>query len=85
MRERSVSGARKAAAVAAVTLAMAAGLATPALADKGGQPNAKSCGGIGREARDFARKEGPMDPGALFEAQGPFTCDDVGEENGKGF
>ena len=59
--------------------------ATPALAGKGGEPNDKSCGGIGREARDFAGLPGPMDPQALFDAQGPFTCDDVGEEHGQGF
>ncbi len=56
--------------------------ATPALADKGGQPNARSCGGIGREAQTLAAMPGPMNPAALFAAQGPFTCDDVGEEQG---
>ena len=56
-----------------------------ALADKGGVPAETSCGGIGREARHFAAEPGPMNPGALFAAQGPFTCDDVGEEHGKGF
>jgi hypothetical protein len=68
-----------------VAATLAVSIASPALADKDGQPNRKSCGGIGREARDFAGKEGPMNPGALFEAQGDFTCDDVGEEHGNGF
>ena len=60
-------------------------MATVALAGQGGVPNQKSCGGIGREASTFAAQPGPMNPGALFAAQGPFTCDDVGEENGQGF
>ena len=59
--------------------------AAPALAGKGGAPNDKSCGGIGREAQAFAGLPGPMNPAALFAAQGPFTCDDVGEEHGQGF
>ncbi len=54
-------------------------------AAKGGEPNERSCGGIDSEAREFADQPGPMNPGALFAAQGPFTYDDVGEEHGKGF
>jgi hypothetical protein len=68
-----------------VATTLTVGMAAPALADKDGRPNQKSCGGIGREARDFAGQEGPMDDDALFAAQGPFTCDDVGGEHGNGF
>ncbi len=70
---------------AAVAAALTGGVAQPALADAGGVPNERSCGGIGREAQAFAAQPGPMQPGALFAAQGPFTCDDVGETHGKGF
>jgi hypothetical protein len=68
-----------------VAVALTVGAAQPALADRGGVPNERSCGGIGREAQVFAAQPGPMHPGALFAAQGPFTCDDVGEAHGKGF
>jgi hypothetical protein len=71
--------------VVATGAALAVGTAGPALADKGGEPNERSCGGIGREAQAFAAQEGPMDHLALFRAQGPFTCDDVGGEHGQGF
>lgn len=68
-----------------VSLSLTLGATIPALAGQGGVPNEKSCGGIGREAQSFAAEPGPMDPHALFAAQGPFTCDDVGEEHGQGF
>jgi len=61
------------------------GATAPTLAAKGGVPNERSCGGIGRQAQSFAAAPGPMDPGALFAAQGPFTCDDNGEAHGFGF
>ena len=47
----------------AATLAVS--MATPALADKGGVPNQKSCGGIGSDG------EGPSGTA--------FTCDDQGQ------
>lgn len=71
--------------VGVIGVVLAVGAAAPVLADKGGQPNQRSCGGIGREARTFAAMPGPMNPGELLAAQGPFTCDDVGEEHGQGF
>ena len=76
---------RRILAALAVSSAILGATAAPVFADPGGAPNENSCGGIGREARDFAATPGPMDPQALFEAQGPFTCDDVGEEHGQGF
>jgi hypothetical protein len=68
-----------------VSLSLMVGATVPALAGRGGVPNENSCGGIGRLAQTYAANEGPMDPGALFDAVGEFTCDDVGEEHGQGF
>jgi len=67
-----------------VSLSLMVGATVPALAGRGGVPNENSCGGIGREAQSFAAAPGRMDPHALFQAQGPFTCDDVGEEHSGG-
>ena len=53
-------------AMIAVGAALGIGSATPALADRGGVPNERSCGGIGKEKGD----EGEL-----------FTCDDVGQDN----
>jgi hypothetical protein len=71
--------------IAVAAAALIVGSAAPALAGKGGVPNEKSCGGIGRQAQTFAGMPGPMDPEALFNSLPPFTCDDVGEEHGQGF
>lgn len=80
-----MSRVRKWMLTAAVAAALTGGVVQPVFADTGGVPNERSCGGIGRQAQDFAAQPGPMHPGALFAAQGPFTCDDVGEAQGKGF
>lgn len=52
--------------VVAIGATLAVGSATPALADRGGVPNDRSCGGVGKEKGD----EGEF-----------FTCDDVGQTN----
>jgi hypothetical protein len=72
---------------AAVVIALGLGLLVPAgsvQAGSGGIPNERSCGGIGRDARTFAAKPGPMIPYEMFVAQGPFTCNDVGEAHSQG-
>jgi hypothetical protein len=45
-----------------------AGATTPALADRGGEPNGNSCGGIGREK-------------PAFDPDYNFPCDEVGQSN----
>jgi hypothetical protein len=74
---------RQTAAVVALGLALL-GLAGPVQAGAGGIPNEKSCGGIGRDAQSFAAQPGPMIPYDMFVAQGPFTCNDIGEAHSHG-
>ena len=69
---------------AATAAVLTIGASAPALADKGGVPNERSCGGVGRVAQTFAAQPGPMDPNALFRSLDPFTCTDTGEENSGG-
>jgi hypothetical protein len=69
---------RQAAVVIALGLGLL-GLAGPVQAGAGGIPSETSCGGIGRDAQTFAAKPGPMIPYEMFVAQGPFTCNDIGE------
>lgn len=45
--------------VVVIVAAAVVGATAPALADRGGVPNERSCGGIGRETRTLATQPGP--------------------------
>lgn len=76
-----MSRARRYLLIGVTVAALVVNTAAPALAGEGGVPNEKSCGGVGRIAQTFAALPGPIDLDALFEAVGPLTCNDFGQEH----